>query len=259
MDNVTIILPVSRPDYLDRIFHALEILRCNREQTNLLTYVDGDWRLFETVRNKTQESKFNQRLSVHRGRGPANVSSITRRRQRIADIHNEMRGLLENSKYIFSLEDDTLFPTYTLEQLLRHYAQYPFAGFISGVQLGRWGYPHIGAWRTNDIYEPTVLESTPMGNGLEQVDAAGFYCFLTKTENYKGHEFAPFEDVLGPDVTFGLSLRRAGLLNYADFGLQTMHLTKDGDISLGNTKPIQVRFTKTATMNRAHKWMLETL
>ena len=61
----TIVLPVSRDKHLDLIFPLLEQLECDREQTNLLTIVDGDNNLFLKVRNLTQLSKFKESLTIH--------------------------------------------------------------------------------------------------------------------------------------------------------------------------------------------------
>jgi hypothetical protein len=248
---VTIIMPVSRIDYLDQIFARLEILECDKEQTNLLTYVDGDWTLFEKTRNLTVNSKFKERLCVYRKKGLPNVGSVIRRRKRIADIHNEVKEYLKKSEYYFLLEDDTIFPLDTLKVLLNNYSLYPFAGFISGIELGRWGFTHIGAWKVNDIYNPTEITSVPMDEGLQEVDAAGLYCCLTK--NYFNYTFEPFDSVFGPDVSFGLWLRRQGLKNYIHYGLKCTHLTKKEPISFKNTPVIQVQFTK-----EDDSWKLKT-
>lgn len=259
MGEVTIVIPISRSDYAEKLFHSLEMLTCNREKTNLLTYVDGDWRLFEKIRNMTIQSKFNERLCVQRNKGLPQVGSVPMRRKRIADIHNELVQLLNKADYLFFIEDDTLVPSNALEKLLRGYATYPYAGFISGIELGRWGFPHLGAWKVDDVYEPKTITSIPKGTDYESVDAAGFYCFLTKFDTYKNHTFKLFEDVLGPDVDFGITLRQQGLLNYVDHSIQCAHLSKDGPITLTNTEPVQVQFEKAATINRGTKWLMKTL
>jgi hypothetical protein len=41
--------------------------------------------------------------------------------------------------------------------MLQHYATYPYAGFTSGVQLGRWRATHLGVWKVDDVYEPREI------------------------------------------------------------------------------------------------------
>lgn len=242
---VTIIIPISRIDYLDELFRSLENLDCDSSEVNLLTYVDGDQRLFEKARNLTVASKFKDRLCVYRGKGQANVGSITRRRQRISDIHNEIKTKLERfySDYFFLIEDDTIVPPHGLKILLEDYQQYPKAGFISGLEVGRWGYLHIGAWLVDDVVETRTLTSIGDVNGLTEVDAAGLYCCLIKAGNYLPHVFKPFDRILGPDVDFGLTLGIKGLENYVDGRVKCVHLNKKERIYF-NRELVRVQFSR---------------
>lgn len=242
---VTIVLPVSRKDYLDAIFARLETLECDKEQTNLFVYVDGDLQLYQKARNLTVNSKFKERLCVYRRKGQPNVGSIKRRRQRIADIHNEIKEHLAHSDYLFLIEDDTLFPERALKQLLKTAYLHSNAGIVSGIQLGRWGYRHIGAWRVDDIYDVKKITSVPLEvDGTKEVDATGLYCCVVRMKTYMDHKFNIFEEALGTDVHFGLSLRQGGLLNYIDYNLKVVHLTKKEEIRFMNSKVIQVELTK---------------
>lgn len=251
---VTIVLPVSRDTFLQRIFANLDSLVCISAETNLLVYVDGDLNLYEKARNLTVNSKFAQKLCIYRRKGMPNVGSVRSRRVRIADIHSEFKALIDKCDYIFLLEDDTLMPTTTLAVLLKHYSTHPFAGFISAIEIGRWGFTHIGAWKVDDIYNPKQITSVPNGEGLVEVDAAGFYCCLVKYENYMRHDFKPFEDILGPDVNFGIELRKIGLKNYIDYSLHCKHLTIKDEITFLNTDIVQVQFDK-----EGEKWSMKQL
>lgn len=241
---ITIIIPCSRPDYLRRIFAQLELMPCDREQVNLLVYVDGNQPLFEIARNLTVNSKFNQKLCVYRHKGVPNVGSVKRHRQRIADIHNEIKALIQSCDYVFLLEDDTLPPINTFEVLLKNYSEYPYAGFISAVEIGRWGFEMIGAWNADDVYTPTEITTVPKGSGFATIDAAGLYCCFVKRDTYMKHFFEPFQDILGPDVQFGLALRQQGLKNYINYDLQCKHLTKRGEISFATAQIVQVQVKK---------------
>lgn len=251
MNRVTIFIPVSRSDYLDKIFSTLELLECDRTKTNILVVVDGDSNFFVDVRNRVEMSKFEQRLCVqYKAKDKLKKYSYALRRKRISDIHNFAKQYIQECDYVFGLEDDTIFGVDTLKKFLRLYGLYPYAGFIQGVQLGRWGNPYVGAWKVNDIYEPTEIMSMlpPEKNSpvwFQQVDAGGFYCYITKRESFVDHNYEPFDgNGLGPDVNFGISLRQQGMLNYIDWTTTTIHRSKDRDVSLLNTKPSVVTLRK---------------
>lgn len=237
--NVTIVLPVSREDYLDKVFATLELTECNRNTTNLLVIVDGDSNLFVKTRNFVEMSKFAERLCIKFSDETKTPRYSTQMRaKRIAKIHNEIKEHIWKCDYIFGLEDDTIIPYDAIKKLLRNYSNYPHAGFIQGVELGRWGVPYVGAWQVDDVYEPTKINSILPGTGLQEIDAGGFYCFLTTRDNYATHNFKPWQqNGLGPDVDFGLTLREMGQLNYIDWSIRCVHKRDKGPIGLHNTKP----------------------
>lgn len=249
----TIVMPVSRNDFLKRIFAQLDMMPCNMETTNLLCYVDGDQELFQRVRQFVVGSKFKEKLCVYRRKGLPNFNHIRSRRKRIADIHNEIKTMIGICDYVFLIEDDTLIPLNTLEKLLKHYSAFPFAGFITGVQIGRWGINVPGIWAVDNPYDVKMIKSLlppeiPLGTKtmLQDIDASGMYCMLTKRDNYLKADFTPFDAILGPDVSFGLALRREGYKNYVDWTINTSHLTKRGEIKVNNTQLQQIIFTNVA-------------
>lgn len=229
---VTIIMLISRAQYLKRIFTRLEMLECDKDQTNLITYVDGDLQLFTRARDFTQNSKFRERLCIYRKKGNPNVGSVTRRRLRIAELHNELKAELGPSDYFFIIEDDTLFPYHALKTLMNTASGRRDIGIVSGVEVGRWGYRHIGAWEADDVYDTTKLTSIPKQEGVQPVDATGMYCCLIRSDHYFKHTFKPFDTVAGPDVNFGLWLRQQGYKNYVDFSVACTHLTIKEDLRL---------------------------
>ena len=120
----------------------LELLECDRERTSLLAFVDGEADLFLSARNLVDQSKFAERLCVQGDiPGPRREFSINTRRRRIAAIHNEIRKLIKPCEYVFLIEDDGVLPPDALSRLLADYLAHPYAGFIEGVELGRWGSP----------------------------------------------------------------------------------------------------------------------
>lgn len=247
--SVTIILPVSRPEYLDAVFARLEMLECDRRMTNLLCIVDGTPELFVNVRNRVEMSKFADRLCIlFSYKGTYKKTSRLARRFRISEIHNQLKENIVQCDYVFGIEDDTIIGPRTLKILLKDYSLQPYAGLIEGVQIGRWGIPMVGAWKVDDVYDPKTIDSLMPSKDLQEIDAGGLYCFLTKHDHYVKHTFKPFDNnEMGPDFDFGLELRRAGMMNFIDWNVTTVHKSKQGDISLLTTEPRHVRFVKKET------------
>lgn len=268
MNRVEIILPISRSEHLPTLFAQLEHMDCDPNQTSLLCYVDGDMALLQQTQTFVDHAKFINKRCIQRVQDTLKPSkfSTTERRLRISKIHNELREFIGDCDYILGLEDDTIPPTNMLKRLLHDYALYPYAGFIEGVELGRWGFPYVGAWRTDNVYDVTNIKSClplplyqtddynhiKQGVTIEEIDAGGFYCFITKCEHYIKHEFKPYgRDVLGPDVEFGLNLRREGYKNYIDWSLICKHMRSDGSaLELGITPVIGISITKTIRGDR---------
>ena len=261
MASTTIIIPISRPDYLDKVFHSLEMLKCDPAETNLLAIVDGPADLFLNVRNRVEMSRFAQRLAIQfNSKHKLRHYDLLGRRMRIADIHNEIRKHIWDCDFIFGLEDDTIIPFNALQKLMRAYGMNPYAGFIEGVEVGRWGIPYIGAWKIDDVYDTKRIESIAVQDALmkdpvQPIDAGGMYCFLTRSENYLNHEFKPFDrNALGPDVDWGIELRRQGLMNFIDWSILCTHKSKDRDYTVLNSDVKVVTFEKQETRWRqSHK------
>lgn len=241
--TTTILLLVSRETFLDELFKSLEDLRCNLSETALLVIVNGEAGLYVKTRNLCEASKYPERLCLQvKPKSKVRQYDIGGRRKRISALHNYAK-LHVNTDYVFGIEDDTIVPSNALEKLGEEYVE--GVGMIEGVEMGRWGVPYIGAWTADNVNEPTEITSLLRSEGLEEIDAGGFYCFLTKSEYYKAHDFKPFDNNgLGPDVDFSLALRRKGLKNYASFDVECIHKQPDHDIKFGVTIPRQVRMFK---------------
>lgn len=255
MQNVvTIILPISREEYLSQVFSALEMMDCNRKLTNLIAIVDGDEELFVKARNFVSSSKFNETLCVQFSSDDERPTNILERRERIAKIHNELKYYIKDCKYILGIEDDTVVPPNTLKYLLEDYEKHAYAGIIQGVELGRHNKTYVGAWRADDIYEPTLIKSIlpEEGKTLEEIDAGGMYCFLTLKDTYINQTFQTFENNgMGPDADWWISLRQKGYSNFIDWRIKCTHLSPKGNFSIATHKPVSVGFRK----NARNKWI----
>jgi hypothetical protein len=47
---------------------------------------------------------------------------------------------------------------------------------------------------------PTPGESVELIDLIQEIDAGGFYCYLTRAQTFLAHHHVPFGDALGPDV-----------------------------------------------------------
>lgn len=241
--RTTILLFVSRKQYLEEVFEALEKLKCDIRETALLVIVNGEADLYIQTRNLVEMSKYSETLCIQeKPKTKLRTYDISGRRKRIAKLHNIAKEYI-NTEYVFGIEDDTIIPFYALEMIGQYYTDE--VGVIEGVEMGRWGVPYIGAWIADNLEEPTELTSLPMSEGLIEVDACGFFCFLTRADFYKAHNFKPFDNNgLGPDTDFSLSLRKRGLKNYALFDVECVHKSENGDIKFGVTIPRQIKMYK---------------
>lgn len=98
---------------------------------------------------------------------------------------------------------------------------------VTGVELGRWGLPYVGAWRVDNINDTNSISSAPSRTAdgvVEEIDASGLYCALIRSDMYQKHQFY-YNNGLGPDVNLGLFLRRNGFKNYIDWSIHVTHLT----------------------------------
>lgn len=222
--KLTTILPVSRIKYLDRVLESL--LKQTVKTNNLVVVFDGPDGEFLQVRNKIVELDFENKLCVT-SEHTRQAFSIHERRWHIVNIHNQLRDLVGDCDWVFSIEDDGVLPEDALARLVATAKVYKAAGMITGVELGRWGVPYVGAWTVDNIFEPKTITSLAGKTDdphIEEIDGCGLYCALIRADLYKEHEFDT-RNGLGPDLNFGLFLRKKDYKNYIDWGIHVTHLT----------------------------------
>lgn len=223
---ITAILPVSRTTYLDRV------LDCIKNQThkpdNLIVIYDGVSSAYAEVRNKVVEldMRINKLVFISDNISP--VHTIYERRRNIARNHNIIREQIAQCDWVWSIEDDGILPNDALEKMVEFVEKNKNVGMVTGVELGRWGKPYVGAWVVDDVNHPAHVDSLPSKaeeGGIEKVDGCGLYCALIRYEGYKDHNFYAHNG-LGPDVNLGLYLRTLGYDNYIDWSIHVTHLTQ---------------------------------
>jgi glycosyltransferase involved in cell wall biosynthesis len=224
--KITTVLPVSRTTYLEQVIYSL--VNQTYKPDNLIVVFDGPQNEYLEVRNKVVALPFNV-LCV-----PSNnetvAQSIPDRRRNIVNVHNQIRNLVNDCDLVWSIEDDGIIPLDALSKLASDINTLPNAGLVTGVELGRWGTPYVGAWVVDDVNYTTQissLENRSLEGGHEPIDASGLYCALVRAELYKTHNFFT-QNGLGPDVNLGLSIRQQGFNNYIDWSIHLTHLTHRG-------------------------------
>jgi glycosyltransferase involved in cell wall biosynthesis len=223
--KITTILPVSRIKYLDRIIDCL--MSQTVEIDSLIVVFDGSDGDFIQVRNKIQELYIENRICV-KSLNRRNADTIAERRWHIVNIHNQIRELIGSADWVFSVEDDGILPDNALEELIKVVEAHDDVGMVTGVELGRWGLPYVGAWHVDNVEQPrriTSLENRVGEDLVEPIDGCGLYCALIRAEFYKKHTFDT-RNGLGPDVNLGLYLRQHGLQNYINWNIPVTHLTE---------------------------------
>lgn len=234
---ISIVATLSRPEGIALVFDNIEktmkqspehtyeiILAIDNKKIKVLTYV---WaRLADIGANIKNMSTFNTKNE------PPRKFNMDERRTRIAKLREMSKEYIGGSDFVFSFEDDTTLPHSALALLLDAYEELPNPGFIQGAQIGRWGNRYIGAWRVDDINNPKEYRTIyhdfaygPEGPGIEEIDAGGFFCYITPTKLYKEASYK-WQEPCGPDVDYGLQLRRLGYNNYIDWSVQCGHKTE---------------------------------
>jgi hypothetical protein len=228
-------VPITRHWALNQLFAGIINLEKPAECTfELLIYVDSiDPRIKNGLEYWVEElaQRDIQADVKYSGRPEPSEVRLDARRQRIVQVHKDIAEIAAdyNADYIFGIEDDTIVPPYALARMLSFAQRNPDMGFIEGVQCGRHKYKMIGAWRVNDIHNPTKVTTypyTPVNRKhsfVESVDGGGFYCYLTPAKLFCEADYRVEGECLGVDMLYGLDLRRKGYKNYIDWSIVCGH------------------------------------
>lgn len=224
---------MSRIQFLDQVLTSLE-KQSFKGVLSLLVVVDGDEDLFVRVRNKVATARLSDALCVQSEDFRGGATTIPQRRWHISALHNQIRKLVHDDvDWIFSIEDDGILPVNALSWLVHDIQAYPDVGLVTGVELGRWGTPYVGAWKVDDTVNPQQIksiESKVNVGKVEEIDACGLYCALIRADLYKQHEFNS-KNGLGPDINLALEIKNCGFKNYIDWHIPVTHLTiKDNEV-----------------------------
>jgi len=227
----TIYLPISRPSMLQGLADCVADLKFPIADTELVVLADTDsatffgrvWDAFKEV-ERQRECLFGG-FKVHvTKRGPLLESaSILERRMRVIENWEMAKGLIGDTKLLFSLEDDTRCLPESFYQLMSHLDGCDYA---EGVQVHRRGTSAIGAWVITD----NIVQSIPWDReGWQFIDGGGFYCFACRTHLVKEANFREGGPAFGPDVCFVNDIIRRGRYAIIDWDVPTAHILESGE------------------------------
>lgn len=218
--RLTLAALVSRENYFEEWQRSIHSLDIPREDTEVCLLVDGTEEFKDKVENAFQDWR---KVTVeHSGEEPVEHSDLMGRRNRIAALMNRLAEQAGFSTYTMIVEDDTLVPRNAFNRLHQRMAR--GVGYVSGVEVGRWGIPYIGAWKMDDIVHPNKIWSLEYKEaGYQEIDAGGLYCCLVRTRDFKEATFETKD--FGPDFHFVHDLRKYGYKAYCDWSTKCVHLS----------------------------------
>lgn len=239
--SVLMVIPLTRKWAVERQAKLLvEMDRFTDIDVELLIWVDN-----REISNAFIEDMFERYeipmsyKVVNTGNEEPHEARLFHRRNRIRDSLTSLQKHIRESgrtyDMLFMVEDDTIFQPDTLQRLLMDYKdltdQKVKVGFIEAVQVGRHGIRMVGAWRMDDLENPTKMSTIPLNKKsfFEKIDGGGLYCFITPMELFLAHTFYWHDECFSVDVTYGIELRKKGYTNIIDWTLPTGHGDQNGN------------------------------
>lgn len=227
MPLITVFCPFTRPELVYQWFECLYTTDLDPASTNLCFIVDCDEpKIYARIMDHMNMHPFRKFMIIRNYDHHVNPINIPIRRKRIAEIHEQVKDVIASldGEYVFGLEDDTVFTGLQVHRLLEPFSDiFPRdaktkVGFVTAYEAGRWQNKIIGAWNFDNVEDPKECWTLLPDKGYEEIDAAGFYCYLTPTDLFVK---APYTSEIwqpwGPDVNYGLWLRKQGYSNYVDW------------------------------------------
>lgn len=254
--NVLMVMPLTRKWAVE--MQAKQLAAMNRftdVNVELLVFIDNSDITEAYVANMLEkyELPFAYFIASSGRRAPQEVRLYYRReriREMLTWVQGEVLKLKRQYDLLFMVEDDTEIKADALQRLLSDYKeltdQNVKVGLIEGVQVGRHGIRMIGAWRVNDLENPTEVSTIPYNKSsfFEKIDGGGLYCFVTPMELFLAHTFYWHDECFSVDMTYGLELRKKGYTNLIDWTVITGHVDQSGNVLYPNDNCQIARYLK---------------
>lgn len=248
---ITIFCPFTRRWAIDDWLSQLEQIDHEPGLTNLAVIIDCDEPYIANRIKQFAEywSYRNLHTKMNENWHPNEVRLATRR-QRVAEIHNQSKDLINMSdgEIIIGLEDDTVMDRVkSFNRLYQPLLDDPDTGFVEGVQVGRWGANIIGAWSADRADKPTMIGTLLPSEGYQEITGGGWYGYATRRKLWLDCEYyTSTAQPWGPDVNFGFWLSQNGYKCFIDWDTIFGHRdhTKTLYPDSPNVQLAQVVFTK---------------
>lgn len=244
--SVLVVVPLTRKWAVE--MQAKQLARMNRFtdiNVELLVFIDNAdiTEAYVTNQFEKYEMPFAYHIASSGRRAPQEVRLFYRReriKEMLTMVQGEILKIRRTFDMLFMVEDDTQIQSDALQRLLTDYKELTDqnikVGLIEGVQVGRHGIRMIGAWRMDDLENPTVMATVPFNKSsfFEKIDGGGLYCFITPMELFLAHEFYWHDECFSVDVTYGIELRKKGYTNLIDWTVTTGHADQNGNVLYPN-------------------------
>ena len=241
-----IVVPLTRKWAIDMQAKQLAALDRSMVDAELLFFVDNMEINNSVIIDKLEKYEMTMPYKIKHTKRPApHEVRINYRRDRIRDMLTMLQEFIKENytdkEMLFMVEDDTKIESDTLTKLVIDYDQLTQqkvkVGLIEGAQVGRHGIRMIGAWRTDDLENPTLMTTIPYNQNalFEKIDGGGLYCFITPMQLFLGHTFYWHDECFSVDVTYGLELRKKGYTNIIDWSVVAGHADQNGNVLIPNS------------------------
>jgi len=193
--RITSILPMCRQSRLEAMADQYRNLDLQNIDLDIILIVDNSeiprWQIEQAYEGLDHQIIYTDRI------GPSEAN-IYERRQRIADNLNLAKKHVANPDYVWLIEDDTEYPSETLQQLLQ-----PKQPIVSAIQAGRHSIKILGLW------EKTPTGYQTISKYQRHVDACGLYCLLIRIDLFKDTLLEYDKELpVGPDVQYTNNLNQ---------------------------------------------------
>lgn len=244
--KVLIVLPLTRRWAIE--MQAKQLAALNHESLNASLLVNIDTDDFNAAKVVEAFEKYEVTIPYHihqtKKFAPQEVR-VFARRDRIRDMLNDLKDTIrkkqmDKHEFVFIVEDDTMIEAGALQRLVADYRELTAAGvpigLVQGAQVGRHGIRMIGAWRMNDLENPTTMSTIPYNRNalFEKIDGGGLYCLLTPMKLFLEHTFYWTAECFSVDVTYGIELRKKGYTNIIDWSVVAGHADQHGKVLVPN-------------------------
>lgn len=242
--GITLVICFSRPVFVPVFFNALRDMDLPRENMHLLVYDNTQDRvLADALRNECvsmQEQFLSVRIYKSNISGRGSVDQMGNEcfvNSKLYNIWNMWKHLLNliYTETFFQLEDDTIAPPDAFRKLYKILLRNKKIGMVTGIETGRahipWQPVRLGVHKIKQKGELMLYRHSfhPSTKGIKEIDAAGVYCFVARTQawklgfiKYKGYIVdIPF---FAMDNAVTYKIKQHGFKLYADFSVWCAHL-----------------------------------